>query len=156
MGLESSFAYGGCGPWSNQLHLRLLGAPPSLERDFCAHFALVCLSSYYHCSLTAPPERLAGTPYVAGIATDGSPVLASIQAAAAAAATAAAAALSGRAAAFFGRFCGAQTFAPVLLCVSCGVDFGRWEPRATPARVRAAQARSGGGMQLHRGHQEHG
>jgi hypothetical protein len=60
------------------------------------------------------------------------------------------------AAAFFWRVCSARNYAACFACVLCGVDFGRWEARATPARVRAAQARSGGGVQLHRGHRERG
>lgn len=65
MGLESLFAYGGYGPWSNQHQRRVLGAPRQLERDFCARFALVCLSCPSRRLLTSPSYRISGTPHAA-------------------------------------------------------------------------------------------
>jgi hypothetical protein len=153
MGLESPFAYGGCGPWFNRLQRRVLGAPPPLERDFCAHFALACLSCPSRRLLTSPSARLSGTLYVAAAASDGALAPARIPDIAAAVA-AVAASFSSAAVALFGRFCGAQNCAPCYVCVPCGVDFGRCELQATPARVLAAQAWPGGGLRAFRGRRE--
>jgi hypothetical protein len=122
---------------------------------FCAHFALVCLSCPSRRLLTSPSYRISGTPHAGATASDVAHTPAYIRGTNAAA-IAAVGGLYGVAAAFFWRFCSARNYAACFACVLCGVDFGRWEPRATPARVRAAQARSGGGVQLHRGHREHG
>jgi hypothetical protein len=80
MGQELLFAYGGYGPWSNQLQRRVSGAPAPLERDFLAHSALFCLASHCRLLLTPPSDRLSGTPYVAAAASDGIPVPAHIPA----------------------------------------------------------------------------
>ena len=155
MGLESPFAYGGYGPWSNQLRRRLFGATPPLERVF----VLILLLSAF----PARPAAYSHHPHIASQVRAHAGATASDVAhtpaytrGTNAAAIAAVGGLYGVAAAFFWRFCSARNYAACFACVSCGVDFGLWEPRATPARVRAAQARSGGGVQLHRGHRERG
>jgi hypothetical protein len=153
MGLESSFAYGGYGPWSNQHQRRVLGAPRQLERDFCARFALVCLSCPSRRLLTSPSYRISGTPHAGATASDVAHVPAYIPVITAAA-TATVGGLSGVAAAFFGRVCDAQNCAACFACVACRVDFGHREPRATPARVLAAQAWSGGGLRAFRRRRE--
>ena len=43
----------------------VLGVPALLERDFCAHVALVCLSSPSRRLLTSPLYRISGTPHAA-------------------------------------------------------------------------------------------
>ena len=114
-----------------------------------AIFALILLSSAF----PAPPAAYSHHPCIASqvrhtphaTASDVVSVPAYILGITAAA-TATAAGLSGVAAAFFGRVCNAHNCALCFACVSCRVDFGHREPRATPARVLAAQAWSGGGL----------
>jgi hypothetical protein len=145
MGLESPFAYGGYGPWSNRLQRRVLAAPSPLERGFCAHFALVCLSCPSRRLLTSPSYRISGTPHAGATASGVAPVPAHISGIIAAAA-AAIGGLSGVAAAFFRRFWQhAQKWCRAV-CVLCGVRFGRCEPQATPARVLAGQTRPTGAV----------